>query len=381
MSEKAFQALLEETFEWFHKNPELSNEEVETTHHIRKLLEKRNIEILDLPLKTGLVGIIRGKKEKPVVTLRCDIDALPIQEETELAYKSIVPHKMHACGHDFHMTSLLGAAYLLKEREKELEGTVKLLFQPAEETTHGAEPVIATGVLDDADVIFGLHAFPNIKAGSVGVIAGSVTAAVDRFLIDVEGVGCHAAHPHEGIDPIVVCCQLVHALQTIISRNIDPFDPALISVTSIQGGNTWNVIPSSARLEGTVRTLNRDTRALIHQRMKEISENVGKAFNASVTFQWFPGPPATDNDKVWVDFVKHVAGEEGLELVTVRPTLIGEDFAFYQEKIKGVFISAGIGDSYPLHHPRFTVDKSALIVGSKLLNAIARKALIALSKE
>lgn len=373
--------ILDEIFEYFHKNPELAYEEVKTTNHIRMLLEKRNIEIIDTALKTGLVGIIRGKKEKPVVAIRCDIDALPINEETELEYKSSIDSKMHACGHDFHTTSIIGAAYLLKEKENELEGTVKLLFQPAEESSHGAEEVIKSKVLDDVDAIFGLHVIPNVEVGEIGTIVGHGAAAVDRFLIDVEGVGCHAAHPDEGIDPIVVSCQIVSAFQAIVSRNINPFDQALISVTSIHGGNTWNVIPSSAQLEGTVRTLNPHTREFVSKRMKEVSENVGKAFGANITFQWFPGPPATDNDPEWVDFVRDIAKDEGLKNVKINPSLGGEDFAFYQEKIQGAIASIGIGNTYPLHHPKFAADKKALIPSAKLFAAIAEQALIKLRKK
>lgn len=381
MIDKKLQEILEEAFEWFHSCPELPYEEYKTTDQIRRLLEKRNIEILDTSLKTGIVAIIRGKKAKPVVTLRCDIDGLPINEETSLKYKSKNANRMHACGHDFHITSILGAAYLLKEAENELEGTVKLLFQPAEESSHGAEQVIETNVLEDVDAIFGLHVIPNVEVGTIGVIPGNGTAAVDRFVIDVQGVGCHAAHPNEGIDPVVVSCQLVNTLQTIVSRNINPFDQGLISVTRINGGNTWNVIPTSAQLEGTVRTLKKDTREFIRLRMKDLSENVGKAFGAKVIFNWFPGPPATDNDPEWVNFASIVAKEEGLKVVTITPTLGGEDFAFYQETIRGAFISVGIGNTYPLHHPKFAVDKSALSHSANLFAAIAKKTLVKLKEE
>lgn len=378
MTEENLEKMLCNTFEWFHRNPELSYEEFNTTKRIRTLLTEKNIEILNTSLKTGLVAIIRGKKQKPVVAVRCDIDALPINEDTELAYKSCTTNKMHACGHDFHTTSIIGAAFLLKERESELEGTVKLLFQPAEESSHGAEKVIESGVLNDVDAIFGLHGVPNVPVGTVSLNVGSGYAAVDRFTIDVEGVGCHAAHPDKGIDPIVVSCQIVNALQTVVSRNINPFDQGLISVTSIHGGNTWNVIPHSASMEGTVRSLKRDTRELIRSRMKAISENIGKAFDANVTFSWFPGPPATDNDPEWVDFAAGVAKDTGINVVSAGPTLSGEDFAFYQEKIKGVFIDIGIGDTYPLHHPKFKVDEGALVNASHLMSAIAEKALIKL---
>lgn len=380
MADKKFEKMLYDTFEWFHQNPELSYEEFNTTKRIIALLREKNIEILDTNLNTGLAAVIRGKKGKPVIAIRCDIDALPINEETKLPYKSCILNKMHACGHDFHITSIIGAAYLLKELEDKLEGTVKLIFQPAEESSHGAEKVIKSGILEDVEAIFGLHAFPNMPVGTISLNAGNTYAAVDRFVINVEGIGCHAARPHEGIDSIVISSQIVTALQTIVSRNVDPFDQGLISVTSIQGGNTWNVIPSSAKLEGTVRTLKRDTRELICSKMKAISENFGRGFGANVTFHWFPGPPATDNNSEWVDFASVVAKEEDLKVIKAAPTLAGEDFAYYQEKIKGVFIDVGIGDTYPLHHPKFKVDKGALIYSSRLFAAVAKKALIKLSK-
>ena len=250
-----------------HQNPELSFEEYDTTKRLKELLAGADVEILDVPIKTGLVARITGKSDSPVVALRCDIDALPIEEETAAAYQSKNRGKMHACGHDFNMASILGATLLLKEKQKELNGTVKILFQPGEESSNGAEKVLKTNILSDVKAIFGIHATPDLKVGEVGIAEGAPTAAVDRFEIEVTGVGAHAAHPDQGVDPIVISAQIITAFQSIISRNLDPFDTAVISITSLHSGNTWNVIPTHANMVGTVRTLNAKTREFIPNRM------------------------------------------------------------------------------------------------------------------
>jgi len=368
-------------FKWFHRHPELSYEEFETTKHIKELLQIANIEVLNLPLETGLVAQIKGKNKGPVVAIRCDIDALQINEETELDYKSIYKDKMHACGHDFHITSVLGAAFILKEHENELSGTIKLLFQPAEESSLGALKVIESFVLDDVDAIFGLHSSPNVPVGTVGIKEGSVTAAVDKFEIEIKGKGCHAASPNEGTDPIVIAAQLISSIQSIVSRNLDPFSQGLVSVTHITSGNTWNVIPSTAFLEGTVRTLDKDIRKLIPERLEELSINIAKAFRATANFRWFEGPPATNNDVKWAEFSSRVAKENNLIVEKPRETLGGEDFAFYQENIKGVFIKIGTGESCPLHHPKFKVETKALVCASTYLADLAKKALEQLNDE
>lgn len=379
MSMAAARPELGEIFKWFHRHPELSLNETNTTARLRELLTQAGIEILPLSLPTGLIAVVRGRADGPTVALRCDIDALPIQEETSLAYKSQSTGCMHACGHDFHMTSVLGAAYALKEQEKSLAGTVLLLFQPAEEVSRGAEQVIETGALDGVSAIFGLHVMPGLPVGSIGLIPGNGTAAVDRFAIDVQGVGCHAAHPELGIDPVVVSSQLVLALQTIISRQVDPIDQALISVTKLTAGNTWNVIPAQAQLEGTVRTLKPATRAFIEQRMREVCQNLGPALGAQIKLHWTAGPPSTDNDPAWVEFTKEVTAAQGLTPVAIPPALIGEDFAYYQQRIPGVFVSIGTGGTHPLHHPAFTADPAALPGSAALMAKLAVRALEKLS--
>lgn len=243
-----------------HQFPELSNQEVKTTALLKQRLLDVGIRVLDVPLKTGLIAEVSGNPEGPVIAIRADIDALPIHEETDLPYISSKPEIMHACGHDFHTSVILGAAYLLKQQEHSLPGTVRIIFQPAEETGHGAEEILGSGGLDGVQAIFGLHNTPYLKVGEFGTRVGPLTAAVDRFEVSISGKGTHAAAPDKGIDPIVASSHLITALQTIISRNTDPLDHALISITELTSGNTWNVIPEKAYMQGTVRTLNDETR-------------------------------------------------------------------------------------------------------------------------
>lgn len=365
MSRDRLQKELEEQFQWFHSHPELSYEEYETTKKIKELLKAHDIEILDAPLETGVVAVIRGEEKGPVVALRSDIDALPIQEETALPWKSQTPNKMHACGHDFHTTAIYGTALLLKERQKEIKGTIKLLFQPAEESSLGALKVIEAKALDDVDVIFGIHSSSQFPVGTLGITEGNITAAVDTFQIKIKGYGTHGAHPDAGKDPIIAATALINGLQTIVSRNINPFDPAVISVTHLEAGNTWNVIPETAFLEGTVRTLSPKTRAYIEKRIREQTEFIGKAYGVETEVIWIAGPPATDNDPEWTEFAREIARKQGLGIEKPYPSLGGEDFAFYQQTIKGSFIQIGTGETYPNHHPKFEVDPAALSIAAE----------------
>jgi len=365
----------------FHKHPELSSEEFETTKTLRKLLNYAQIRILDLPLVTGLVAEITGSKEGPIIAIRGDIDALPIIEETDLEYKSEVFGRMHACGHDFHTTVILGAAYLLKQQEATLQGTVRFIFQPAEEIGKGAEKILTSGALSGVDAIFGLHSSPDLEVGSFGTNVGPLTAAVDRFEIEIEGVGTHASSPEKGIDPVIVAAHIITALQTIVSRNVSAFDQALISVTHVQSGNTWNVIPTTAFLEGTVRTVNAQIREFIPKQMRQIVKGMAESFGATAEFKWFSGPPATNNRKEWVSVALEVAKEQGYVIKKLPQALIGEDFAFYQEHISGAFINIGTGGSHSLHHPKFTVDDAAILPGAKYFAKLAMRALVILTEK
>lgn len=353
-----FQKITDE-FYWFHRHPELSYEEVETTKRLREDLAAVGIEVLDLPLKTGLVAKV-GTGEAPFIALRCDIDGLPIQEESGLAYASEHAGRMHACGHDFHISAVLGSAYLLKAKERELRGTVYLIFQPAEEAPGGARKVMETGVLKDVQAIFGLHTSPLYDVGMLGIRSGAVTASVDKFTVTFHGKGTHAAHPERGIDPIVMAASFVTAAQSIVSRNIDPAYPGLVSITHIESGNTWNVIPESSWLEGTVRCLTAEDRKLIKKRIYELAEGQAASFGGHAELTWYAGPPATDNTPDWTDCAIEVAKEAGLDVVPAPVNLAGEDFAYYQEEIPGVFVLVGTGKSPANHNPKFHVDPAAL---------------------
>ena len=375
MERKALEQKLTGFFEELHMHPELSYEEYETTERIKRELAAAGIEILQIPLKTGVAAIVRGAKPGKTYGLRCDIDALPIAEETDLPYKSKTPGKMHACGHDFHAAAVFGAALLLQERKEELQGNVKILFQPAEESSHGAETVLETGVFSDVTAIFGLHTAAYLPVGTLGIRAGSVMAAVDRFELNITGTGCHGGHPDEGVDTILVAASVIQAFQSIVGRNLNPFHTGVVSVTRINGGNTWNVIPDKVELEGTVRSMEKDDRIFIEKRMREIAEHTAAAYGANAELLWYPGPPATVNEKAWSAFAQKVAEESGFEVVPQRNSTGGEDFAFYLEKIPGCFINVGTGVGYPNHHPKFYADEAALTPAAEYLEKLLVEAL------
>lgn len=375
MERKALEQKLTGFFEELHMHPELSYEEYETTERIKRELAAAGIEILQIPLKTGVTAIVRGAKPGKTYGLRCDIDALPIAEETDLTYKSKTPGKMHACGHDFHTAAVFGAALLLQERKEELQGNVKILFQPAEESSHGAETVLETGVFSDVTAIFGLHTAAYLPVGTLGIRAGSVMAAVDRFELNITGTGCHGGHPDEGVDTILVAASVIQAFQSIVGRNLNPFHTGVVSVTRINGGNTWNVIPDKVELEGTVRSMEKDDRTFIEKRMREIAEHTAAAYGANAELLWYPGPPATVNEKAWSAFAQKVAEESGFEVVPQRNSTGGEDFAFYLEKIPGCFINVGTGVGYPNHHPKFYADEAALTPAAEYLEKLLVEAL------
>ncbi len=375
MEQKVLEQKLTDFFEELHSHPELSYEEYETTERIKRELHAAGIEILQIPLKTGVVAIIRGAQPGKTYGLRCDIDALPIMEETELPYKSEIPGKMHACGHDFHTAAVLGTALLLQERKEKLHGNVKILFQPAEESSHGAETVLQTGILSDVEAIFGMHTAAYLPVGTLGIRAGSVMAAVDRFELNITGTGCHGGHPDEGVDTILVAASVIQALQSIVGRNLNPFHTGVVSVTRIHGGNTWNVIPDKVELEGTVRSMDKEDRVFIERRMRGIAENIAAAYGAKAELLWYPGPPATVNEETWSAFAEDVAKECGYEVVPQRNSTGGEDFAFYLEKIPGCFINVGTGVGYPNHHPQFYADEAALAPAAEYFARLLEEAL------
>ncbi|MDR2795326.1 MAG: amidohydrolase [Spirochaetaceae bacterium] len=347
-------------FQWFHRHPEPSGAEHETTARIREILRGIGITVIDTPLQTGLVARVDGKSEGPVVALRCDIDALPIEEHSGLSYSSGNAGYMHACGHDFHLTAMLGAAALLDRRREALKGTVKLVFQSAEETGVGAKQVLETGVLDDVREIFGLHVDDSRAPGVFSVSAGPVSAAVGGFRAVIRGKGGHASVPHECIDPVSAAGQLIVAAQTIVSRSTDPFDKVVVSITHVQAGNTWNVIPQEALLEGTIRTLGTDQFKTVAERLGRICGGVDRISGAVTEYIWQCGAPSVDNDAALADFAAKTAESLGLTVMPAIPNMGGEDFALYQQRIPGVFFTVGVGSPQTTHHPGFRANPSPL---------------------
>ncbi len=381
-------AALQADFEWLHAHPELPYQEFETTAYIRAALEAMGVPILPYDMKTGLVAELSGTKPMPqgsvqappIVALRADIDALPVQEECDLAYRSQNAGKMHACGHDFHAAVLLSVARLLKAQQNQFYGTVRFMFQPAEEASMGAIEVLRTPAMQEVGAVFALHTSPLYDAGVIGLREGAVTASVNKFEIKLTGVGCHAAYPEDSVDVIVMGASIVSALQSVVSRNIAPLSPALLSITHFEAGNTWNVLPKTALLEGTVRTLSKADKALIPQRMQALIEGIAQSYGGSAEFLWHKGPPATDNDPEWTAFAGQIAQECGLRVALDPPSMLGEDFSFYQELAKGVYIHAGIGVGEPNHHPKFMVQPASLAPAADYFASLTAAALEKLNK-
>lgn len=361
---------LDTEFRWFHSHPELSLQEFATTLRLKADLSEAGVRLLPLDLKTGVVAEV-GSGER-VVALRADIDALPLQEETTLEYQSATAGVMHACGHDFHAAVILGTALLLKDAEARLPGRVRLIFQPAEELPGGARLIIKAGALKQVSAIFGIHTIINYPVGTLVIREGPTHAAVDRFSIVFKGKGTHAAHPEEGIDPIVAASDFVSAAQSVVSRSSSPFANNLLSITRFDAGTTWNVIPEKAVLEGTIRTLNVKQRSLVRGRMSELAEHTALAYGARAEVRWISGLPAAHNTPELAQFAAEVAKQEGYMVDPGQPSLGGEDFALYEEVLPGAFIQIGAGESPPAHSPGFRVDPAAIYPAAAYMAHLAR---------
>ena len=362
-------------FTWLHSHPETGLQEYETTRRLREMLEKHGVEVLDSPMATGLIAVLRGEgsgagKER-VIGLRADIDALPVTEESGLPYASVHPGCMHACGHDFHAACIMGAALMLHERRREWQGTVKVVFQPAEEIDRGGVMAVATGLIDDCELFLAGHTSTGMPVGTLGIKEGPVMAAVDRFAVTLRGKGCHAAHPHKGIDPIPALSAMVQSLQTIVSRTLDPFTPRLVSITHIEAGSTWNVIPETAFFEGTVRTLDAADRAAAEQRFREIVGGTASAYGVQAEIDWTHGSPAVVNDGALCALARKTAQRCGLDVCCQENTMGAEDFSRYMQGRPGMFVRIGTGGTYPAHHPRFTVDPQALFPAADFFTELA----------
>lgn len=365
-----------------HQHPELGLEEHRTAGRVQALLDELGIPHTDGIGETGVLGVI-GSGDGPVVALRADLDALPMQDAKENApYRSKVPGKMHACGHDVHTAVLLGAAKLLVGLGDALPGTVKLLFQPAEETVGGAQLMIEAGVLDDprVEAVFGLHVDADFELGSFGVRYGQRNASSDSFTLTVHGRSCHAAYPAGGVDAIVVAAQLVGAVQTIVGRNVDARDAAVISIGTIEGGTQANIMADRVTMTGTVRTLDPAVRERVLERLRTTVEGVAAGFGAHVTLDVARGYEPLINHDAMVDVARANAGcLVGEERVTVRPqaNMGVEDFAFYLREVPGAFFTLGVGNRakgivHPVHQVRFDVDEECMAYGAAVqaMNAL-----------
>lgn len=341
-----------------HMNPELGFQEYETSKLIATELENLGIEVTRNVAKTGVVGLIKGEHPGKTVALRADIDALSINEETDFEFKSKVPGVMHACGHDGHTASLLGVAMMLNEMKDELHGDVKLIFQPAEEVEGGALPMIKEGVLENpkVDAVFGGHLWGSIEEGKVAVKHGAMMASPDIFTIKINGKGGHAGVPHASVDPVPIMAQVITALQTIVSRKNDPTNPLVISCCNVHSGECHNAIPTEALIQGTVRTLNNDTRDFAEETIEKFVKGIVESQGASYEFEFIRQFPPLVNDKNMADVLekaaKKIVGDENVfELAT--PSMGGEDFAFYTEEVPSSFAFVGMTKDVEnpiLHH-------------------------------
>ena len=356
---------------YFHKYPELSFKEYNTSKTIEQKLLDMNIDVKSGIAKTGLLGSIKGKKKGKTIALRADMDALPIQETSNVSYKSVNKGVMHACGHDGHIAMLLGAAKVINNQKNKISGTIKLIFQPAEEGPAGAKHMIDEGVLDGVDEIYGIHLWNYQKVGEIGVKEGPIMAAADMFEIEIIGKGGHGATPHGTIDAIVVASQLINSLQTIVSRNTNPIESTVITIGMINGGYNFNVIADKVLLKGTTRSYTSKNRKLIKSRMKEMISGVEKMFGAKIKLNYKDGYPPTINDKKCSENVLNAVSKV-INKKSFAPylTMGGEDFSYYLEKIPGCFFFIGSSPrdkkplSTPHHCSHFNIDEDSLLIGA-----------------
>jgi amidohydrolase len=354
-----------------HANPELSGQEYQTAAYIAGVLSSCGLSVQEAVGKTGVKGELAGKgSDRRILAIRADMDALPIQERTDLDFASRKPGIMHACGHDVHATVGLGVAMVLSRLSEPLEGKIRFLFQPAEEIAQGASWMIREGVMRDVSAVLGLHVFPSIPARSIGVRYGALTAAADDLEIFIQGESGHGARPHEAIDAIWIAAQVITTLQQAISRTQNPLRPIVLTIGQISGGRAPNVIADQVRMAGTVRSLHPETHAHLPEWIESLVTNVCSTYNAKCQVKYRRGVPSVQNDQ----FLTRLVEEAGLEawgqdrvLILSEPSMGAEDFSLYLQQAPGTMFRLGVGSpnllNPPLHHPEFLVDESAILTG------------------
>ena len=358
-----------------HAHPELAFEEHRTAGVVARELARLGIACQEGVGRTGVVGTVKGGRPGPTLVIRGDMDALPIEERTGLAFASQAPGRMHACGHDVHSSTLLGVAAILTRLAPQMAGTVRLVFQPAEEILGGAAAMIADGVLDGVDLALGFHNHPEIPAGSFGAVRGATYAACDRFRLVIRGVSGHAAYPHTTVDPIVAAAYLLTALQTLVSREVGPLDPCVVTVGAIHAGTVHNIIPDTCELLGTVRTLSASVRAKAEATVRRICAGNDAAFRTVSDLQWSPGVPPTVNAEAVLDAC--LAGVErqlGAVFVPCEPSMGAEDFAMFADRVPSFVLRVGsgaAGRADHLHNSNYQPDEACIALGAQALAGAA----------
>ena len=372
-----------------HQYPELGNREFKTAKLVAEHLRSLGIEVETDIAYTGVVGVLKGNKPGPVVAVRADMDALPVTEETDLPFKSTVKTTyldkevgvMHACGHDIHTSVQLGVASVLASMKRSLPGTVKFIFQPAEEgpppgEEGGAELMLKEGVFDNPkpSAVFGLHTHAALEVGELGLTIGPAMAAVDQFIITIKGKQSHGAYPHKSVDPIIMATEVVTAFQTIRSRSLSPLEPSVVTVGIIRGGERFNIIPEEVHLEGTVRTYDPEVQDMVEKRMNEILKGITLAYGGSFELNYDRGTPATINNpelcKQMIPTLERVVGKDNLKMMD--PVMGGEDFAIFANEVPGIYYRLGVvkpgTTSGWIHTPTFRADDSCLEIGIRAMS-------------